>query len=180
MGHNRRRGFLVAGAVLIATPGALCAQPVATIQRDGFQASVRTLGYDQAASFYLARGLPLPLVERYVRECVVLVAMHSQISAAKVSMRLGDWRVRLADGAAQQIRGRADWLAELDEQGIARSARVAFEWAQLPEDAEFNAGDSIQGMLSVPVARGSAFDLIMRWQVGEDRHEASIEQIRCN
>lgn len=180
MGHNRSEKFLTAVAVAIVIPGTLCAQPAATMQRDGFEASVRTLGYDQAASFYLARGLPLPLVERYARECVVLVSLHSLATAAQISMRLGDWRVRPVGGVAQQIRGRSDWLAEFDEKGISPPARMAFEWAQVPEDADMNAGDSIQGMLSVPISRGSAFDLIVRWQVGKDRREATLERIHCN
>lgn len=170
----------MAAAVLIAAPASLCAQPVAGISRDGFHVSARTLGYDQAASFYLGRGLPRTLVDRYARECVALVSLNSQVAKASVSVRLGDWRVRPAGGAAQRIRGRSDWLAEFDREGIAPAARMGFEWAQLPEDIDMNAGDSIQGMLSVPISRSSAFDLIVRWQVGEDRHEASIDGIRCN
>ena len=149
-------------------------------QRNGLQASLRTLGFEQAASFYLARGLPNALAERYARACVILVVMRSSRSDGTISTRLGDWRVRPADGAALRIRGRGDWLAELDRAKVTPEARMAFEWVQFPEDADLHAGDSIQGMLSVPVSRGSVFSLIVRWQSGDDRHEASIDTIRCD
>jgi hypothetical protein len=180
MGEQRRRGFLMAVAMLIAAPGTVCAQTVFTVERDGFQASVRTLGYDQTASFFLGRGLPPPLADRYARDCVLLVVLHSEVAKASVTVRLGDWRVRAADGAEKRIRGRGDWLAELDREGISRAARIGFEMVQLPEEIDMNAGDSIQGMLSIPVSRGKSFYLIVRWKVGEDAHEASIEGIRCD
>jgi hypothetical protein len=180
MRNNRRRGLLMAAAMLVAAPHTVYAQPVDSMQRDGFHASATTLGYDQAASFFLGRGLPPPLADRYARDCVLLVVMHSEVAARSITVRLGDWRVRAADGAEQRIRGRGDWLAELDREGISRAARIGFEMVQLPEEIDMNAGDSIQGMLSVPVSRGKSFDLIVRWKVGEDAHEASIEGIRCD
>jgi hypothetical protein len=170
----------LATALLIAAPASVCAQPVDSIERDGFHASARTLGYEQAASFFLGRGLPQHLTERYARDCVVLVVLNNQVAKTIVSMRLGDWRVRAEGAAERRIRGRSDWLAELDREGITRTARIGFEMVQLPEEIEMNAGDSIQGMLSVPVGRGKAFDLVVRWHIGKDVHEASIERLRCD
>jgi hypothetical protein len=111
---------------------------------------------------------------------VLLVVLHSEVAKASVTVRLADWRVRAAGAAEKRIRGRSDWLAELDREGITRTARIGFEMVQLPEEIDMNAGDSIQGMLSVPVSRGKSFGLIVRWRVGEDAHEASIEGIRCD
>ncbi len=150
------------------------------MEKKGFQASARPLGHDQAASFYLARGVPPHLTERYAGNCVVVVVLHSQLAPANISLRLDDWRVRLADGATQKIRGRKDWLTELDREKVALPARMAFEWAQLPEEAEMNAGDSIQGMLSLPAKRGSVLDLMIRWKSGDDENETTIERIHCD
>jgi hypothetical protein len=181
---QRRRGLLIAAAMLIAAPATLCAQSAATVERDGVHATVRTLGYEQAASFFIGRGMAAAQVERYARPCVVLVILHNQAAKAGVSMHLRDWRVRPAGGEtggkAQPIRGRGDWLAELDREGIAPAARIGFEMVQLPEEIDMNAGDSIQGMLSVPAGRGSAFDLVVRWKTGEEGHEVSFDAIRCD
>ncbi len=179
--HGRgRRDFLMAVGAMLVAPRNASAQAAEVVGKDGLQASARPLGHDQAASFYLARGMPLQMVERYARNCVVVVVLRSPDVAPKISFRLSDWSVRPAGGTAQKIRGRKDWLAELDNEGITLPARMAFEWAQLPEEADMNPGDSIQGMLSIPVKRGSVFDLVVRWQSGSDEHEAAIERIRCD
>ncbi len=180
MGRMIRRCLRAATAALIAAPLAALAQPSMNLRSNGLQLSVRTLGYEQAASFYLARGVPAALVERYARSCVVNVALHSDSSAKTIATRLEDWRVEPEHGTAQKIRGRSDWLRELDQAATGTAARMAFEWAQLPETAELHPGDSIQGMLSVPINRNSAFTLYVRWDSGEKGNEARIQKIRCD
>ncbi|HYL89895.1 MAG TPA: hypothetical protein VEU32_14155 [Burkholderiales bacterium] len=170
----------MAAVVLLVLPYAIQAQPPGIAKRDGFRATVKALGHDQAASFYAARQLPIPFVEQYAGACVILVAMQNELADAMTLVRLADWRVRTTTGDVQQIRGRGSWLAELDRQGVSVAARIAFEWAQVPEEVDLGAGDSVQGMLSVPVRRRMPFDLILRWQSGINRHEATIEAIRCD
>jgi len=173
-------GFLLAAVALLVFSRAMQAQPSAIVQRDGFRAVVETMGHDQAASLYAARQLPVPFVEQYVGTCVLLVAMENELADVTTSLRLADWRVRTAGGGVQQIRGRRSWLAELGRQGASVAGRIAFEWAQVPEEVDLGAGDSVQGMLSVPVGRGAPFDLILRWQSGISGHEATINAIRCD
>ena len=57
---------------------------------------------------------------------------------------------------------------------------MAFEWSQMPEEVDLGAGDSVQGMLSVPAKRGIPFDLTLRWQSGMNGYEATINAIRCD
>lgn len=180
MGGVRTVAVVVSWAAAAAIAGASFAQGPVTQRGNGLQASVSALGYEQALSFFVGRGLPTSLMETYARQCVLSVALHNQASDGTVSLRLSDWRVRQAAGVSKVIRGRAGWLATFDGHGLSVPARMAFEWSQLPEEAQMSAGDSIQGMLSVPIARdGSAFDLIVRWRSGKVEHELSIEQIRC-
>jgi hypothetical protein len=170
---------LITLAAWSASPGASFAQVPGVISNQALQVSVSSLAYDPAVAFFLGRGLPALLVERYATVCVVSISLRNQATDANLSIRLSDWRVRQAGGVLHPIRGRAAWLAEFDAQGISPPARMAFEWSQLPEVADMSAGDSIQGMLSVPIDRGSTFDLIVRWHSGQDEHQISLEQIRC-
>jgi len=175
-----RRRFLVAAAASLVLPRAMHAQPSHVVQRDGFRATVRTLGYNQAASFYVARRLPNQVVKQYAGACVILVSAQNALADTTISLRLADWRVRTEGGGLQRIRGRSSWLAELDRQGASTASRMAFEWAQMPEEVDLGGGDSVQGMLSVPVARESPFELILHWQSGLNRNEATIRGVRCD
>lgn len=179
--HLERQARLpIALVVLIAATGIACAQPTGALRSGGVDVRVKLLGYDEAASFYIARGLPRPLVERYTRPCVIVVVIRVRDAAPEISVSLGQWRVKAEQAAVQGIRGRSAWLAEFDREGIQWPARMAFEWAQLPEQASLNAGDSVQGMLSLPIARGSPFDLIVRWRASGVESEDSIEKLRCD
>ena len=166
--------------MLIATAGIALAQPNGSLRGGSVEVGVKPLGYEEAASFYIARGLPRPLVDRYARPCVVVVVVRAEGSAPEIFFSLGQWRVRAGQAGALAIRGRGEWLAELDREGIPWSPRMAFEWAQLPEQASLIAGDSVQGMLSLPVARGAPFDLVVRWRAAGAAREGSIDQLRCD
>ncbi len=175
----QRRRFVLIAAALLSMPYAIGAQPFGLLEREGIRATVKPREYGQAASFYIARQLPSRLVEEYARPCVILVTMQNQGEHDSISTRLADWRVRTAGGHDTQIRGRSSWLAELGREGVSHTVRMAFEWAQFPEDVDLNAGDSVQGMLSMPVARGVQFNLNIRWKSGKDEREATVSEIRC-
>ena len=180
MGEGKRRWLWVAALALIVTPLLAPAQSPAELRSNGMQISVRTLGYEQAASFYLARGLPDALVQRYAGACVIHVFLQNNATETSMSIRLKDWLVEPEHGIVQKIRGRSDWLAELNHSAVEPAGRMAFEWAQLPEAAELHPGDSIQGMLSTPVRRDSTFSLRARWHAVEKGHEGRIEKLRCD
>jgi len=173
-------GLLLSVVALLLFSRAMRAQPLAIVERDGFRAAVKTIGHDQAASFYAGRQLPIPFVEQYAGACVILVAMRNELVDVTTSIRLADWRVRAVGVGVRQIPGRHSWLAQLDRQGVSVAARMAFEWSQMPEEVDLGAGDSVQGMLSVPAKRGIPFDLTLRWQSGMNGYEATINAIRCD
>ncbi len=178
--HIERRGrWPIAVALLIAATGIACAEPTGALRSGGIEVQVRSLGYDEAASFYIARGLPQPLVERYARPCVVVVVLSVRDAAHAISVSLSQWKVTAKQTAAMGIRGRSAWLTEFDREGVQSPARMAFEWAQFPEEARLNPGDAVQGMLSLPIGRGSPFDLIVRWQALGVDSEVSIGKVQC-
>lgn len=180
MREMRCKAIVMTLAAMMAVPVTAVAQPESSFRQDGVKASLHTLGYDQASSFYLARGMPSALVERYARPCVIVVAIQNELSPTQISTRLEEWRAIPESGAAKQIRGRAAWLAELDQAKVTTAARMAFEWAQIPEEADLNAGDTIQGMLSLPLGRGEGFTLKVRWTTGGRGHEAASDTISCD
>lgn len=166
--------------------GAMLSAPVLTpaaedysFSRSGFSVKLTPLTRDQAASFYLARGLPQRETERYSRRCVLAATLRNERTAGAISFRSGEWRARTRDAPAQAVRTRAQWIEEFEAAGVPEPARIAFEWAQVPDQHEFEPGDWIQGMLAVPVDRETAFDLMLRWRAEGKNHEHWLTGLRC-
>ncbi len=147
--------------------------------RDGFSVTLTPLTHDQAASFYLARGLPASETERYSRRCVLAATLRNERPAGTIGFRSGEWEAKTEDAPARPVRTRAQWLEELEAAGVPQAARIAFEWAQVPDQHEFQPGDWIQGMLAVPVDREAIFDLKLRWRAEGTDHEHWLTGLRC-
>lgn len=150
------------------------------IRRGGLHLKLETLGYDKVVSFYLGRGLPASSIERYAENCVLLAVLRNARASGKVSSDLRDWSLLVPGESPRHIEGRSGWLAEIDRTQPSQEARMAFEWSQLPEVVNLDPGDSVQGMVSLPVKRGAAFDLVIHWRSGEHNHEERIRRIGCN
>jgi len=164
---------------MLAAPALAQETDAHEFNRDGFSVSLTPLSHDQAASFYIARGLPRPETERYSRRCVLAATLRNQRPSGAISFRSGEWEARTRGTPARPVRTRAQWLEELEAAGVPEAARIAFEWAQVPDQHEFQPGDWIQGMLSVPVDRETAFDLKLRWRAEGRDHVHWLTGLRC-
>lgn len=150
-----------------------------SFSHDGFSVTLTPLTYDQAASFFLARGLPQSETERYARRCVLATTLRNERGAGAIGFRSGEWIAGTAGASMQPVRTRVQWLEEFARAAVPEAARIAFEWAQVPDQHEFEPGDWIQGMLAVPVGRGAIFDLKLRWTAGGEEYERWITEMRC-
>jgi len=164
---------------MLAVPGLAQETEARKFDGEGFSVSLTPLSRDQAASFYLARGLPASETERYSRRCVLAATLRNERRSGAIGFRTGEWEAKTAEAPARPVRTRAQWLEEFEAAGVPEAARIAFEWAQVPDQHEFQPGDWIQGMLAVPVDREAIFDLRLRWRAGGKDHEHWLTGLRC-
>jgi hypothetical protein len=177
---RRSRAWLLATLALAAGVPAW-AEATGEWHRDGLQASVTPLARERVLSFYLARGLRGSVIERYADNCVVLAVLRNVQPAGEISITMQEWLLHVSGRPARRIESRGDWLAAVrrEQPSLHEQARIAFEWSQLPDAVDLAAGDSVQGMLSLPVWRGAGFELVMRWQSAGRAHEARMPGLRC-
>ena len=149
-------------------------------ERHGLHIQVKPLGYNEVVSLYLGRGLEGPVVERFARRCVLRVLLRNADSKLRITTSLNEWFVRASGQSLRRIEGRSHWIAEIERSQPCQEARMVFEWSQLPEVIGLDAGDSVQGLVSVPLQRGIEFDLVVRWRSGGRNYEKSIRRIGCS
>jgi hypothetical protein len=176
--RTRRLRALAAFALISLVTAS--AASISEIRRDGLHLKLQSLGYDKVVSFYLGRGLPASSIERYAKNCVLLAALRNDRARGAVSSNLRDWLVLVPGQPPRHVEGRSSWVAELERARPSEEARMAFEWSQLPEVVNLDPGDSVQGMVSLPVKRGVDFELVIHWKSGDRIHEERIRRIGCN
>lgn len=150
----------------------------------GIQVRLTQISPDQARAFYQARGFSAAAAERYASECVFMTVVRN-IGDTPIQHRLADWRYLSAGRAPRTLRSKTEWERLWKRQGVAESARIAFNWAQFPATQTFAPGDWNQGMTTYSVPRGGQFDLRFVWRTLEGmnadgkQHSGLLEQVRC-
>ena len=170
--------LLVAGALVWAVHGS--AFSMTGSERDDLQIQVKPLGYDEVVSFYLGRGLEAASVEPYARRCVLRALLRNLGATAKISTKLNEWVLLASGQPPRRIEGRSPWVAAIKNTQPSHEARMAFEWSQLPDVINLDAGDSVQGMVSLPLQRGIEFELVIHWRSGGRTYEQRIRSRGCN
>lgn len=136
---------------------------------------------DQTRAFFMARGFSREAVERIAQRCVfqtVFKNVSAGAHAATIEYDLRDWTVRGADADARLLT-REYWAEQWLKLGVAKSARIAFEWALFPTRQIYHPGDYNWGMSVVDLAPGSSFDVSVTWRQGGTSHSGRIEGVRC-
>ena len=144
----------------------------------GIQVRLTQISPDQARAFYLARGFSPEAAERYTGECVFMTVVRN-ISNTPIQHRLADWRYEAAGQPPRAIRSKTEWEHLWKRLGVSETARIAFNWAQIPATQTYAPGDWNQGMTSYSVPRGGQFDLHFAWRAGGRTHTGKLEQVRC-
>lgn len=144
----------------------------------GIEVRLTQISPDQIRGFYLARGFSPEATERFARECVFMTVVRN-VGDVTLLHRLANWRYVTTDAPPRPLRGKAAWAYQWKRMGVPESARIAFEWAQLPTAQTYAPGDWNQGMTSYSVPRGETFNLQFVWQAGGRTFSGKLEQVRC-
>ena len=144
----------------------------------GMQVRLTQITPDQIRGFYLARGFSPEATERFARECVFMTVVRNT-GHTTLLHRLANWRYVANGHPPRPLRGKAAWDYQWKRMGVPESARIAFEWAQLPTAQTYAPGDWNQGMTSYSVPRGGLFDLHFVWQAGGRTFTGKLENVRC-
>ena len=147
-------------------------------QTQGIEVRLTQITPDQIRGFYLARGFSREATERFARECVFMAVVRN-VGNATLLHRLANWRYVAAGQPPRMLRGKAAWDYQWRRMGVSESARIAFEWAQLPTAQTYAPGDWNQGMTSYGVPHGGHFDLHFAWQAGGRTFSGKLEGVRC-
>ncbi len=136
---------------------------------------------DQTRGFFLARGFSREDVELIAQSCVFQTIFRNTAPATSsdsLEYDLKAWRVQAA-GEPRSMQTREDWAKIWAERGIAKPARIAFEWALFPTRQSYNPGDYNWGMSVFGLPPDSHFDLALSWSQSGKTHAAVIPGIHC-
>jgi hypothetical protein len=147
-------------------------------ETQGIQVRLTQISPDQTRAFYQARGFSPAAAEHYASECVFMTVVRN-VGDTPIQHRLADWRYESAGQPPRAIRSKAEWDRLWKQQGVSESARIAFNWAQIPATQTYAPGDWNQGMTAYSVPRGGRFDLQFVWRTNGQTHTGKLEQARC-
>ena len=142
------------------------------IQEPGLSLQFIQLMPDYVTAIYSARGLPPSLVKTMASYCVFGTIIKNE-SDAQLSYRVADWRYVTADGKANPIKTKSEWVKEWRDQG------VSFRWSILPDDQTFESGDWSQGFTTIPLPPESLIDLKYTWRHQGEDHEGTLQGLQC-
>ena len=132
---------------------------------------------DQTRAYLLARGFDAGSADLVARNCL-FGSMFRNDSDRPLDFDLDDWRV-VREGKVGRMMTRERWKPLLEQSGVPRSGRIAFNWSLMPTRQHFEPGDYNWGMTAYGLPPGSRFDLHLRIDLGGKPLEARIEGLEC-
>ncbi len=142
------------------------------IEEAGFSLELIQLHAEYIHALYSSRGLPDSIVYGMDDFCVYGTIAKNK-SEGPLHYRVADWRAKLADGREVIPKTKSQWLTEWRKLG------VRYAWSLLPDDQNFEEGDWSQGFTTVQLPRGSQFDLVFSWTLGDQPYSATIPGVEC-
>jgi hypothetical protein len=153
--------------------------PARELSHEGVVIKVTALAAEPVTGFLIARGFPSAAARSYAATCVIRVVMSNVSAHSPISYNLRSWRIRRPDGALGTPLAREEWMQKWQTWPLSDSARMGFEWSQLPTLYELYSGDSTQGMVDTGLPPGSRFDLQFEWKGEGEIRQISMEGIDC-
>lgn len=139
---------------------------------NGFSLQLIQLLPEYVNALYSSRGLPKSIVDGMSDYCVFGTVIKND-TPRKLSYRVADWRYIGPGGKPQKPRTKTEWLKEWRKQGS------TYQWSILPDDQTFESGDWSQGFTTVKLKPGTAFDLVVHWRMGNEKHQYQFRDLRC-
>lgn len=164
-GSLRRACVGAAGALAAVAAGAGTPPP---------ELAVQPLARDQVLAFYGARGFDASALAAYADACVLSFTLRNA-GRQTLRHRLADWTA----GDGVRFRPLAAWDAEWEKRGVPPPARIAFRWAQFPEEQEFAPGDWIMGMAALERRIVGPFRVVARYADEKGEHEIATAAVAC-
>jgi hypothetical protein len=96
-----------------------------------------------------------------------------------MELDLAEWRVTAPGSGPRPLRLADDWQAQWQQRAVSQAARIAFRWSLLPGRQSFEPGDWNMGMVTLGLAPGSPFDLLLVWHAGPGKRQLRLEGMRC-
>lgn len=192
--HEIMKHAAIMSLVLLAmSPGGLSAATLTTgideqaqlpyweIRDEGMSLRLVQRMPDQSRAFFLARGFSAEEVEQVAGRCVFQTIFRNishEAQPAPLHYRQQDWTVQHQDRDAS-ILTREDWARLWERQEAAPAARIAFQWALLPAEQTYEAGDYNWGMTMIDLPPGSRFKLGVSWEQFGETRTFLIEDLQC-
>lgn len=133
---------------------------------------------DQTRSFYVGRGFAAEAADRYATACVFQTIVENGATNEELTIDLSEWEVR-AGPESHPLTLTEQWQRRWQEQGVSQSARIAFQWSQLPTVQRHAPGDWFQGMIATEVPPATPFNLAVRWREDGQPREAVFKNLEC-
>lgn len=149
------------------------------IVTDGVTVSLTQILPDQARAFYVNRGFPLEVTERYATSCVFMTVLRNDTAPGVVHFKQENWLV-VTGSQSQPPLSLDSWMKIWQEYDLEKPALLAFRWAQFPAEHWYEpTGDWNQGMLTTGLPAGSKFKLIAHWDVDHKEYEGVLTDVQC-
>lgn len=146
---------------------------------DGVTFRLTQIPVDQVNAFYLGRGFSLEQIKPYAKTCVYTAIMRNDTAEGHIHFLRKNWSV-IHKGTGSSIKASADWLKQFKQNDVKPASLIAFRFAQIPEEQEYDTGgDWNQGMLSVDLPLGSQFDIVVRWDIKGKPYELTLNEVSC-
>lgn len=134
---------------------------------------------EQLKAFYVNRGFSLEQIKPYVSSCVYMTVLRNDNAPGEIHFISHHWNI-LVKNKPHKLKPTGEWLKQLSNSGVKKSALIAFRWAQFPPEQKYEPGGNWnQGMLSVGLPPKTVFDAIAKWDIKGKMYQAKLTGVQC-
>ncbi|MBI4742329.1 MAG: hypothetical protein HY777_12450 [Betaproteobacteria bacterium] len=147
------------------------------VEAQGVSLTVTPLSPDQKTAFFIARGFTADEIAPYARTCGFSFVFENR-ERPLLTTHLAKWKAE-ADGRIVHFLPPSIFDRDWEQQGIDKSARIAFLWVQFPSEQEFARGDWIMGMANLMERPEGKFRIVARFNEGGKIVELPVDDVAC-